>query len=242
MLTGGYADETLHDGHRARRVPRRGFVRRHVVGASVGHGGSQCARGNRLHLPDAPGLSERPSRRLPGLRHAPRGGSCGRHGGRRRRGPRTAGRRGGGESRAAAGDRRPGRRRQPGARHPATADDRAGGARREPDVPDRRRRERLDPRRGRRRNGRRREEGPGARDVPGARGRVQERSAVVLHHPRRVLPHGGHAAAAAGAATGAVAPLLARRGRDRADGRRAADPGRLQLAAQGDGPAPRTRA
>ncbi len=147
------------------------------------------------------------------------------------------------ESRRAAGDRRPGRRRQPGGRHPARADDGAGGARREPDVSDRRRRERLDPLRRERHDGRRREEGPGARVVRRARGRVQERSAVVLHHPRGVLSHGAHAAAAAaGAATGAVAPLLARPGGDRADGRRAADPRRLQRAAPGDGPAPRARA
>ena len=80
-----------------------------------------------------------------------RGGSCGRGNGRRRRGPRAAARRGAGESRAAAGDRRPARRRQPVGRHPAAADDRARGARREPDVSDRRRRERLDPQRRERR-------------------------------------------------------------------------------------------
>ena len=89
-------------------------------------------------------------------------------------------------------------------------------------------------------DGRRREEGPGARVVPRARGRVQECAAVVLHRPRGVLPHGGHAAAAAAAV--AVARLRARRRGDRPDGRRAADPGRLQLAAQGDGQAPRARA
>ena len=127
----------------------------------------------------------------------PRGGSCGSGNGRRRRGPRAAARRGAGESRAAAGDRRPARHRQPVGRHPAAADDRARGARREPDVSDRRRRERLDPERGERDDGRRREEGPGARVVRRARGRVQECAAVVLHRPRGVLPHGGHAAAAA---------------------------------------------
>ena len=167
--------------------------------------------------------------------------SCGSGNGRRRCRPRAAARRRAGESRAAAGDRRPARRRQPVGRHPAAADDRARGARREPDVSDRRRRERLDPERGERDDGRRREEGPGARVVPRARGRVQECAAVVLHRPRGVLPHGRHAAAAAAAAAVAVARRRARRG-DRPDGRRAADHGRLQLAAAGDGQSPRARA
>ena len=57
-------------------------------------------------------------------------------------------------------------------------------------------------------DGRRREEGPGARVVRRARARVQECAAVVLHRPRGVLPHGGHAAPAA--ATVAVARRRAR--------------------------------
>ena len=106
------------------------------------------ARRNRLHLPDAPGLPQRPSRQLPDLRHAPRrqdraGGATGGDAA----GARAAARRGAGESRAAAGDRRPARRRQPVGRHPAAADDRTRGRRREPDVSDRRRRQRLDPQR-----------------------------------------------------------------------------------------------
>ena len=149
---GGHADETHHRHHGCRCFPRRRLVRRrHVVGAPVRRGARERARRNRLHLPDAPGLPQRPSWQLPDLRHAPRGGSCGSGNGRRRRRPRAAARRGAGESRAAAGDRRPARRRQPVGRHPAAADDRARGARREPDVSDRRRRERLDPQRGERR-------------------------------------------------------------------------------------------
>ena len=140
---------------------------------------------------------------------------------------------------AAAGDRRPARRRQPVGRHAAAADNRARGARREPDVSDRRRRKRLDPQRGERDDGRRREKGPGARIVRSAGGRVQECAAVVLHGSRSVLPHGRHAAA--GTATGSVAHLRARQW-DRPDGRRAADPGRLQLAAARDGQSPRARA
>ena len=98
--------------------------------------------------------------------------------GRRRRGRLVAARRGAGESRSAAGDRHPGRRRRPVGRHQGAADDRACGARREPDVSDRRRRERLDPGRGKRHDGRHSEEGPGARIIPRARARVQERAAV----------------------------------------------------------------
>ena len=240
---GGNADETHHRCHGCRCVPRRRLVRRrHVVGAPVRRGARERARRNRLHLPDAPGLPQRPSRRLPDLRHAPRGGSCGSGNGRRRRGPRAAARRGAGKSRAAAGDRRPARHRQPVGRHAAAADDRARGARREPDVSDRRRRERLDPERGKRGDGRRREEGAGARVVLRAGGRVQECAAVVLHRPRGVLPHGGHAAPTPAAVAVAVARLVARRRGDRPDGRRVADHGRLQLAAARDGQSPRGRA
>ena len=209
------------------------------MGAPVRRCARERARCNRLHLPDAPGVPQRPSWQLPDLRHAPQGGWCGSGNGRRRRRPRAAARRRAGESRAAAGDRRPARRRQPVGRHAAAADDRARGGRREPDVSDRRRRERLDPQRGERHDGRRREKGPGARVVRSAGGRVQECAAVVLHGPRSVLPHGRHAAAAA--ATGAIARLRARRG-DRPDGRRAAQHGCIQLAAQGNGQAPRARA
>ena len=60
-------------------------------------------------------------------------------------------------------------------------------------------------------DGRRREEGPGARVVLRARGRVQECAAVVLHRPRGVLPHGGHAAAAAAAVAVARLARAARR-------------------------------
>ena len=59
--------------------------------------------------------------------------------------------------RAAAGDRRPARRRRPLGRHPPAADDRARGARREPDLSHCRRRERLDSQSGERHDGRRRE-------------------------------------------------------------------------------------
>ena len=177
-------------------VARRRLVRRrHVVGAPVRRCARERARRNRLHLPDAPGLPQRPSRQLPDLRHAPRGGSCGRRNGRRRRGARAAARRRAGESRAAAGDRHPARRRQPVGRHPAAADDRTRGGRREPDVSDRRRRERLDPQRRERHDGRRREEGPGARVVLRARCPVRDGAAVVLHRPRDALSRGGHAAA-----------------------------------------------
>ena len=96
---------------------RRAVRRRRVVGAPVRRGARERARRSRLHLPDAPGLPQRPSRRLPDLRHAPRGGSCGRGGGRRRRGSRAPAWRGAGESRAAAGDWRPAWRRQ--SRRPA---------------------------------------------------------------------------------------------------------------------------
>ena len=70
---------------------------------------------------------------------------------------------------------------------------------------------------------------------------VEFRSAQqsVLHGSRSVLPHGRHAAA--GTATGSVAHLRARQC-DRPDGRRATDPGRLQLAAARDGQSPRARA
>ena len=65
-------------------VARRGLVRRrHVVGTQSGRCARERARRNRLHLPDAPGLPQRPSRQLPDLRHVARGGTSGR-GGRRR--------------------------------------------------------------------------------------------------------------------------------------------------------------
>ena len=156
-----------------------GFVRRrHVVGARVRRGARERACRSRLHLPDAPGLPQRSSWQLPELRHAARGGSYGSVNGRRRCRPRAPAWRRAGKSRAAAGDRHSARRRQPVGRHPAAADDRARDARREPDLSDRRRRERLGPERGERDNGRRREEGPAARIVPRARGRVQECAAV----------------------------------------------------------------
>ena len=131
------------------------------------------ARGNRLQLPDAPRLPQRPSRRLPHLRHAPRGGSRDRHRGRRRRLSRFPGRRGACECRAAASDRRSARRRQPRGPHQPAADDRARGVRREPDLSHCRRRERLDSQSGERHDGRRREGAPGARVLRTAPTRVR---------------------------------------------------------------------
>ena len=83
-LTGG-ADETHRRRHGRRCFARRRLVRRrHVVGAPVRRCARERARCNRLHLPDAPGLPQRPSWQLPDLRHAAQGGSCGSGNGRRR--------------------------------------------------------------------------------------------------------------------------------------------------------------
>ena len=63
------------------------------MGAPVWRCARERAPRNRLHLPDAPGLPQRPSWQLPDLRHAPQGGWCGSGNGRRRCRPRSAARR-----------------------------------------------------------------------------------------------------------------------------------------------------
>ena len=142
-------------------------------GRAVRRGGRERGRGDRLHLPDAPGLPQRPSRRLRDLRHAPRAGSPGQPSGGRRGGAHAPARRGAGEPRTAAGGRHPAWRRQPDGQNAAAADNRAGGARREPDLSDCRRRERLDSQGGDRRDGRLREGAPGTRVVRGTTTRVR---------------------------------------------------------------------
>src|SRR3984893_7687779 len=71
---GGHANETHHRSHSYYAFACCRLIRRpHVVDAPGRRYGCERARQNRLYMPDAPGLTQRPSRCLPDLRHAPQG-------------------------------------------------------------------------------------------------------------------------------------------------------------------------